>query len=267
MPPSPSCYACKGDGDDIALLDSSTEEQNGADFPSTPMPNLGRPRLPSISIYLLAHLIAFTLYTIIFIVFINNYNQDQSSRDSLIYSPADSAINYGLETVDGFSDGTFNGHPNASSDTAWAELLKGSNVIIYPEEAKSIELKSLALRDGSGYVGSLAVYHELHCIKRIRQWFYYNYYYFNQTKAEEDEAFAHIEHCLETLRQSAMCHGDIAVRPFEWLRDNTGRVIGPTVKSGALHKCVDWSQLSAWSLSRRLDLLNPDLLVPADVVE
>ncbi|KAJ3578932.1 hypothetical protein NPX13_g1636 [Xylaria arbuscula] len=183
-----------------------------------------------------------------------NEAKSPSTRTLHLGPPAKSAVNYRIETVDGLPDSIFTGSRNAPSDAAWAELLTGSNMIIYPEEAQIMGFQSLELRNRSGSVGSLTVYHELHCIKLIRHWFYYEYYYPNQTKAEYDEALGHVEHCLETLRLSAMCHGDITVRPFEWLRDDTGRVIGPTVKSGALHQCVDWDRLSACKVNTNLDL-------------
>ncbi|KAI1362291.1 hypothetical protein F5Y08DRAFT_341837 [Xylaria arbuscula] len=268
--PSLSAYS-EGGSDAVALLPdqdkTSYKGLNRVNSPSTQTLHLGRIKLPINTLYPLLHFIAFTLYTVVFIVYINDRNQDLSSCDSPFYSPAKSAVNYRIETVDGLPDSIFTGSPNASSDAAWAELLTGSNIVIYPEEAQIMGFESLELRDRPGFVGSLTVYHELHCIKLIRHWFYHEYYYPNQTKAEHDEALGHVEHCLETLRLSAMCHGDITVRPFEWLRDDIGQVIGPTVKAGALHQCVDWDKLSAWSLSRRLDLSSPDLLVPADDFE
>ncbi|KAI1818234.1 hypothetical protein GGS20DRAFT_597172 [Poronia punctata] len=217
------------------------------------------------SLYTLAHCTVFVLYAIIFGLTFGQVNERrESSCNPIVYSPANEAIEYASGTVDGlFAGSAFVGRPNASIEAAWAALLRGSNLIIYPEEVEMLGIKSLALKDGSGYVGSLGVYHELHCIKRLRQWLYRDYFYPNQTRAEHDETIGHLAHCLETLRQAAMCHGDTTVRPFEWLRDVDGQVIGPTVKPGTLHQCVDWDKLSTWARSRRIDLADRSLLVPA----
>ena len=50
---------------------------------------------------------------------------------------------------------------------------------ITPEEYAIADLpgESLQLLDGSGYIGELVVYHELHCIKRIRRHLNMTYYY------------------------------------------------------------------------------------------
>lgn len=42
--------------------------------------------------------------------------------------------------------------------------MQGINLKIYPDEMERLGLRSLEFRDGSGYVGGLSVYHELHCI-------------------------------------------------------------------------------------------------------
>jgi hypothetical protein len=47
---------------------------------------------------------------------------------------------------------------------------------------------------------------------------------------------AHVRHCIDLLRQSLMCHGDITV---EIKDEDAGGVHG----FGVTHECVDWDQL------------------------
>ncbi len=68
------------------------------------------------------------------------------------------------------------------------------------------------------------------------------------------------EHCLEMLRQSVMCHGDVGVIPFEWLHDPERHTYEPTTQKGALHTCVRWDKLNHWAVSRRVDLFDSSLL-------
>ena len=56
-------------------------------------------------------------------------------------------------------------------------------VHVTPEEWAQAKLSesTLTLKDGSGYVAELSVYHELHCIRRIRRHLYLDHYYPNMT--------------------------------------------------------------------------------------
>ncbi|KXX74311.1 hypothetical protein MMYC01_209346 [Madurella mycetomatis] len=136
----------------------------------------------------------------------------------------------------------------------------GSNIKLHPHEMLKLNETSLKMKDGLGSLAVLGVYHELHCVKRLRKWFYRECYYPNQTDLEFNQRMTHAEHCLQFLRQAAMCHGDIAVTSFKWLHDAEGHVIETTTKEGALHRCVKWDNLRAWARSRRVDLFDPNLL-------
>jgi len=68
-----------------------------------------------------------------------------------------------------------------------------------------------------------------------------------------------VAHCLELLRQSAVCKGDISVTAFKWLKQ--GSLIEPTTREGTPHQCVDWDRLSGWAKARSVDLFDPELLV------
>lgn len=76
-----------------------------------------------------------------------------------------------------------------------------------------------------------------------------------------------IEHCLELIRQSSVCHGDVNVIPYSWLRDQEHLTASPTMQFGSLHQCVNWDKLDSWAKARRLDLFDSDLLAPAESEE
>ena len=42
--------------------------------------------------------------------------------------------------------------------------LKGQNLVISGDDLKAINRTSIALADGSGYLATLDVFHELHCL-------------------------------------------------------------------------------------------------------
>ncbi|KAI0187900.1 hypothetical protein EV127DRAFT_435571 [Xylaria flabelliformis] len=207
--------------------------------------------------------IVFLLVNLCLFIGLLKRSYKSSAHHSPLYSPAQGAVVFESRPVDGLAEGSiYAGYPNSESDAAWNALMEGINLKILPEEMSQLDQGSLELKDGTGYLGTLGVYHELHCIKRIRRWIYRDYYYPNATDDEYNERMTHAEHCLEFIRQAAMCHGDITVTSFKWLHDRDGHVIEPTTKEGALHQCVRWDTLSGWAKSRRVDLFDPNLLVP-----
>lgn len=191
------------------------------------------------------------------------------------YSPAENAIEWEWRQIDAVpNEGPFSGDPSADIDAAWVELMQGINLKIYPNEMEKLGLKSLEFKDGSGYVGGLSVYHELHCIKRIRHWLYKDHYFpnlGNASKFEQNEKWFHVVHCLEHLRQTASCRGDISVIPYRWVYLNDSvdlGFIGPTQSDAeAMHRCVNWDRLHAWAKERRVDLWNYRQLLVNDWVE
>ncbi|KAI8962776.1 hypothetical protein F5Y11DRAFT_347130 [Daldinia sp. FL1419] len=207
------------------------------------------------------HAIAFISYTCLFIILMAQRARCPSLYDLGLYSPIEDHLEYEARPVDGHAEGSiYAGPPRPESEVAWKALMEGSNVKFYPEEMPKLKENSLEMTDGSGSLVVLGVYHELHCIKRLRKWFYKEYYYPNQTDLEFQERFTHAEHCLELVRQTAICHGDVTPTLFKWLHNSEGRAIEPTTKEGALHKCVKWDSISKWAISRRIDLFEPDVL-------
>ncbi|KAI6093648.1 hypothetical protein F4821DRAFT_221079 [Hypoxylon rubiginosum] len=187
-----------------------------------------------------------------------------SSPRRVVYSPAQEAIEYEAKPAEGLINGTsvFVGYPSPQSDLAWSGLLE-ANIRISKDEMRRLDTTSLPFQDGDGYLGMLGVYHQLHCLKQLRKWIYRDYYYRDESQSVLDERAFHADHCVEYLRQIIMCHGDTTVNPFRWLHDDSVlHRSGPTLKEGAQYECVNWDMLSEWAKSRRVDLKQPDLLVP-----
>lgn len=58
--------------------------------------------------------------------------------------------------------------------------------------------------------------------------------------------FPHIDHCLDALRQSIMCTGDMTLSPIKW--DYKGGRIVPDFQVD--HTCRDFDTLREWSVNR-----------------
>lgn len=122
---------------------------------------------------------------------------------------------------------------------------------------------SIPLADGSGYLAELGAYHELHCIKRVRQYLHLDHYHPNMTAAARARELVHMDHCLEYFREAAMCRADPSLTTFGW-RAADGR---PTAHVDSLHQCADWGRFAAWAAARRVDVLAEGVLGrPVEIV-
>lgn len=73
------------------------------------------------------------------------------------------------------------------------------------------------------------------------------------TKTDKD-----LEHCLGTLRQGVMCHGDVSVMTMVWGKHS--RI--PLGDFSNPHQCVNFERLHAWAMQRAVtDALEPGVLV------
>ncbi len=125
-------------------------------------------------------------------------------------APAEAAIEWENRRIEAFLDqSSFAGKPSPEIDAAWNELMRGINIKILPEEMDRIGMPSLEMRDGSGYLVPLSVYHELHCIvcsqrsrkhyrpsltesqKVLRHWFYKDHYFADLTGSELTRKHSH----------------------------------------------------------------------------
>ncbi|TDZ13354.1 hypothetical protein C8035_v004414 [Colletotrichum spinosum] len=99
----------------------------------------------------------------------------------------------------------YEGRPTPENEAAWKELMSvGMIAITEQEHARMPRGGTAALRDGHGIVpGNIK--------KRLRELIW---------DAEKGEAehwqFGHASHCIDYLRQSLMCHGDLTPIYMLW---------------------------------------------------
>ncbi|KAK8137989.1 hypothetical protein PG984_001369 [Apiospora sp. TS-2023a] len=198
--------------------------------------------------------LALILSNTVWLLYFQVLNTDQCIRPKLTYSPATSSISYGRTTLwrSIEPDNVYTGDPRDELDKAWKDLVKPMAIKITAPELEQLGESSIAMKDGSGYIAELAVFHELHCIvnttqKRIRRHLRQDYYYGNMTEAEEVREAKHMDHCLEYWREAAMCRGDPTLATFVW---HEGR---PFSKVHSVHECVNWDRLRGWAESRMVD--------------
>lgn len=65
----------------------------------------------------------------------------------------------------------------------------------------------------------------------------------------------HTDHCLETLRRTIMCHGNVGLYSFVW---DDPAAWKPSLRSNSKSVCARWSSIENWAYSRKT-ALNPEL--------
>ncbi|RDW81842.1 hypothetical protein BP6252_02954 [Coleophoma cylindrospora] len=160
---------------------------------------------------------------------------------------------------DTFNDETgsvFRGEPRPELNNAWKQLLHGYDTRVptsvwVPDATENRTLVDIG--DGSGdRYATLAVLHELHCIRTLRQYLLPDYYpeIYEFFKPDDDEVIGvHIDHCLDILRQSSMCHADMTLVPYEWWSETPV----PQNVINTPHLCANWDSVYNWAEAHRFD--------------
>jgi len=211
---------------------------------------------------LMIHTAIVVSYTLVFLVAATRNGRVICSTRPSGHSPATSAVVWEERTFvlgDRIQEKSkYSGKPSPAVDLAWHDLLNDENIRIEAEIVEALGRQDISVRvpGESSYIGTLNVYHELHCLKRLHQYMYQDHYYpdFNEHELEMNRL--HSEHCIDFLRQSSMCHGDIGLITFEW--SPTNRI---PVANATTHQCVDWNKLDRWTKDRSVDMMQPGWLV------
>ncbi|KAJ5171444.1 uncharacterized protein N7500_004227 [Penicillium coprophilum] len=206
----------------------------------------------------LIQLFVFTVYTTIFFLFWDRSQSRCSEADASkfapAYSPASKALKWELRTFQNQLEITnpFKGPPRPELEEAWNKLLHPSAAILVDKESLDrINRTSVELRDGSGYMAALDVYHQLHCLRWVRRYIHQDHY--NST---EENLGQHIDHCLDGLRQYVMCNADLSINTFDWIPNYPK----PWPNFEVVHKCANWESIEEWVLANSFDGFDPDLI-------
>ncbi|KAL9095396.1 MAG: hypothetical protein Q9165_002267 [Trypethelium subeluteriae] len=139
------------------------------------------------------HLGLIAMYTLVLGVVV--YRSGTMKEPAFVYSPAKSAIHY---TTIAFDQGgqphsaILTGDPTPEDDKAWDELLKYGSFAVSDDDLGKLNMTSIPIQDGTGRnLAQLGVFHDLHCMKRIRQWAHRDSYFPNMSEAEYKAQTSH----------------------------------------------------------------------------
>lgn len=183
-------------------------------------------------------------------------------------APSMKHVRYEMTPLDLTSRTPYAGPQTRELDRAWEKLQINE---IWRATADELQRsgafepgKSLRLEHG-GYMAIMRIYHELHCLNWIkREW--------DPTRPVMTD---HLDHCLDGLKQGAMCKADLAIGSFYWWPDDPEAreaVRRPDYK----RTCVSWDSLQEFLNKRRMRFVdgvpespldedgNPIIVVPTD---
>ncbi|ETS85646.1 hypothetical protein PFICI_03671 [Pestalotiopsis fici W106-1] len=97
------------------------------------------------------------------------------------------------------------------------------------------------------YIMQLDVFHQLHCLNAIRKALHPDYYTVSSQPDPNDDGGVlephHIDHCVDTIRQSLMCNADIS--PLTWMWDDERAKI--LAKGTIVHTCRRFDKIQEWA--------------------
>lgn len=180
-------------------------------------------------------------------------SEQQCARRLSAYSTATDAVEYRDIKFNSSvkHQSVYKGEPNPELDRAWAGLVLGTGLTSISDEilqklGKSGQpsLVKFLDEDGGGYMATMEVSHQLHCLNLLRKSTYFDYY------SSKDALFGngpkyrqHLDHCTEILRQQLMCTADVGLITYNWVKGYKQ----PFPDFNTWHKCRDLDKVWTWN--------------------
>jgi hypothetical protein len=106
-----------------------------------------------------------------------------------------------------------------------------------------------ASNDTETFLTGLSVFHQLHCLNRIRKLLHPERYPWQLAEnLSADETRIHDHHCVDLVRQALMCNADIS--PIQWEMNERFGVALPSAKTA--HTCRKWDNIMRWAEQHKI---------------
>ena len=166
--------------------------------------------------------------------------QKKFTNDLLFNSTSQSLYNEPLDP----NETTYVGAPSPAIDLAWKKLLHAQYIALEDSESEQIppDHRTPIWYNGEHNFMELSVFHNLHCLNEIRTALDHDH----GNDDQEDwmhKGRAHLDHCVDQIRQALMCHSDLTPVPMSHVE---GAPDGAVLGNGELHTCRDFDAIWAW---------------------
>ncbi|KAJ5700684.1 hypothetical protein N7536_003697 [Penicillium majusculum] len=138
----------------------------------------------------------------------------------------------------------YEGPPTPENNVKWFELLDAGIIALDDTMYQALGQKTEPASDtDSTPLIQLEVFHQLHCLNSLRRLIYNTSTFTKGVNAE-----MHMDHCIDYLRQSIMCHSDVTPlvhipRPGGSRNNGTSWIPNFAVK----HTCRDFWKIHEWA--------------------
>ncbi|WPG99840.1 Hypothetical protein R9X50_00266000 [Acrodontium crateriforme] len=155
----------------------------------------------------------------------------------------------------------FVGPPSPEIDQAWEELvgdryfkLLDSEVQFLDQDIELPLVEQLPVWKGAvneaGSYGGIDMMHSLHCVNSLRKALSSDYYAGTEMLLLPGETMRlHLDHCLEQLRQQALCYADttaVTLKPIITDLDDGRKMLTMLGETERLHVCRDAEPILNW---------------------
>ncbi|KAG1740989.1 hypothetical protein EDB19DRAFT_1908303 [Suillus lakei] len=148
--------------------------------------------------------------------------------DVVLESPVNEAIeSIGIVKFNGSFGATsiYSGSPSPEIDSAWERISLNPRPIrmtleqlLRTGEKPSPSMVRYPDEYGGGYMATIEVIHQLHCVDLLRRASWGDHSYHHENIHQSPEEFRpHLDHCIEILRQVTMCKGDVTMITNDWV--------------------------------------------------
>ncbi|UKZ77005.1 hypothetical protein TrVFT333_004721 [Trichoderma virens FT-333] len=183
-----------------------------------------------------------------------------SYTDQPFIAPAFRAVElYDTDFANGFIEKSkYRGPPTAELEQLWFDLWNQAEVLIPSDRMAALNRTDLSdyMRapdgEGDGYVGGLENYLRQYTWQLAGAYKEGNSLY--APKGSRKELRIHADHCIESLRITLMCHGDVS--PVLIKMDNHYDPPRPSAEFSSHHRCRNFEQIMAWNEDHGLSTFN-----------
>ncbi|KAI0514737.1 hypothetical protein F5B22DRAFT_610544 [Xylaria bambusicola] len=188
-------------------------------------------------------------------------NEAECIAKTSSWSPAFEAVRYrNIKWQNTFSEKSiYRGKPTKELEQAWSDLWNFGPVNIpYSEldrmnKSREVTWARAKPEDGGGLIGSLEVFHHIHCLDLVRQYVHRDEWDYSDQPAFDgtpEQVLEHVDHCINSLRMVLQCTADVS--PF-LIKSDPKRPLGIDPDFNSQHKCRDFEAIRKWAREHQLD--------------
>ncbi|KAH8592567.1 hypothetical protein B0O99DRAFT_517225, partial [Bisporella sp. PMI_857] len=151
-----------------------------------------------------------------------------------------------------FRRSIYSGQPTSEMDHAWSHFTKAGSEdaqksTAYPLDT-AVKMKDT---DNQGYMASLEIFHQIHCLDMIRKFVHFDYYKKHDEKWAKGQLLVqHADHCIDMLREVLNCRSDTGLVMYHWVKGYED----PIPDFSTVHTCRDPEEALHWTKARAVQL-------------